>query len=273
MRKHINHDEEKKLFHEMLKADAPHRMLLIEAPAGYGKSMLIEQFQNMAEDCGVTCVMAALQTGLGNDPMQILYKLANGLGDQHFSQFSALFEQETQVKVSIQRNIQLGGSIQVNTDADAKDRRAARLNQLATAWLSDIKNWCATHDTGSIVILIDSYNKQATGSSTPVVSQEVIDWLEGHFLAGLCRVPRLRLVLSGQHLPAENIEWERRCVRRKLEGIRDINAWHDFCHHHQLDLGDRVGVVLRTLITTHYGQPQKIASTLLADFKNWSYSE
>jgi hypothetical protein len=272
MRKHINHDEEKKLFHEMLKANAPHRMLLIEAPAGYGKSMLLEQFQDIADECKSRYIIVALQTGLGNDPLQVLYKLASGLDDQYFPQFNKLFDRETEINISIQRTVQFGGTILVNTDIDAKNRRAARLAQLSNAWLNDLKTYCPSQHN-PIVILIDSYNKQAAGPSTPVISQEVIDWLEGYFLAHLCEMPHLRLVLSGQHLPTENIDWNRRCKRRTLGGIRDINAWHDFCNHHQLNLRDESDIILRTLVTTYHGHPQKIATTLLTDFKNWSYSE
>lgn len=262
----VNRMDEKALLEDLLQPAARHRILLLQAGSGYGKSLLLEAYQAAIEERGHALALIKLDRG-GVDAVDLLAALCHQWGWQRFPRFhKALSLLAMPATVEVSRNVQIGfARSQINLPENPAQRRA-RMHELALAWFEDAQAYLPADRPA--VILIDTYNRAGTTERQALVSEELHGWMEDVFLTQVQHTPALRLILAGQQVPESGLTpWERCCQRHILGPIHNPDDWQRFAEH--------VGAhVTRETISaychTEGGHPYAIALKLTA-LRTWSF--
>jgi hypothetical protein len=106
----------------------------------------------------------------------------------------------------------------------AKDEvdRAARRAELTRALFDDLGA-----RPGRVVFLFDTFDEG---------SPEVRDWLAEIFLTHAHRAADLVVVIAGQQVPGESIEWATRCQHRLLTSLDNAEAWDAYARSKGWDM-------------------------------------
>ena len=236
-----NRKEELKLFLDIASGQHSKRILLIEGESGLGKTKLLEQF---VEHCPsqIDCIPIDLRSAQLGIPY-IFSTVRRRLASQKFTQLTARLKEFLQgEKVEIKDNIMIGQEqqIQVLLNVDPATRQF-RLDALREAFFQDL--WAIQ---SPIVLILDTFNE---------APPELAVWLGGEFLSNVANTPNLRVVIAGQKVPEKTIEWMGCCEYRRLEAIRDVDAWWTFVQNQGLPFS-RDAVEVLTLV--FHGQPREI---------------
>ena len=263
---HVNRTHELSLLDQVLAPDADQTIFLIQAQSGYGKTLLLGEFQARIEARSYPLAVVDFNPG-GMDPMGVLALCCQQWGNRHFPRFQAMRAQmaQPQVNVDVNRVAQFGRSnLEVTVSGDLNQRRL-QAQQMTEVWLQDVEAWLGPDQVA--VLVVDTYNLAGTAQRPATVDPELRTWVESYLLTELRSVPGLRLILAGQQIPDPNAVWERRCHRHELGPIPDPSEWMPLVHQ----LG---GALSLEVVSSHchvaQGHPFQIATRLSMLCTSWS---
>lgn len=218
MKRLANRTDELAFFQKMVQGQIEHRILLIQAASGYGKTGLMGRF---ADQCptGTIAVRLDLKSAGGLGIAYVFYRICKILKDHRFPNYEKAIAKflppdRTVAEIEITGN-ELSGDqsmIQVVLQGASEAERQFRLQQVQSAFFKDLGQ-CRS----AIVFILDTFNE-----ATP----ELRAWVEGQFLMEVADHERLYCVVAGQEVPQASIEWERLHHRCCLKPIRDHEAWY-----------------------------------------------
>jgi hypothetical protein len=193
------------LLDKILDPQARRRILLLQAPPGFGKSLLLDQYEERLLERQIPYARLDLsKQGFG--VLDFLRYLCDEWGRTDFGRCMSAMEQFT-------------------AGASPAERRE-RIGKLSEIWLQDCQSWL--QDKPPAVIIVDAYNVEAASERLVTVDPELRDWLEATFLLQVRRTPGLRLVLAGQQVPPPHGSWERYCFRHTLAPISNPVDWMEW---------------------------------------------
>lgn len=240
-----NRTRELTFFRRMLEGKASERILLIEAPSGFGKTNLLLRFERDTPDdyCIAWVDLKSAQTGLS----YVFERIRRKVGAESFPRFDAAVQQFLVGGVQINDN-QIQGrdnQIQLVLAVQDEEQRNLRLSILIRAFFQDL------HAVDqSILIILDTFNQ-----ATEILAQQI----EGSFLSEVADIPGLLVVLAGQSLPKPTGEWLRCAKQYKLDAIRDPDAWYKYAKDVGLPLNrDNIEPLVKYL----QGKPASIVQAL-----------
>jgi len=264
----IDRNDELALLDELLRPRVSRPIILIQAGSGFGKTLLLEEYQSRIEKRGYPVAAVDLASGaIGIVDMLMLLCYQWG-----WKQFP-LFHQTLQSLIYPLTNVSIHGiwqfgspRLQVNLSENPAQRKV-QTNELTINWLGDVINWLT--DGQLAVILIDSYNLEATFQRPATVDSELRSWLEDVFLDQVRRIDGLRLILAGQQLPERKLTpWERYCQRCELGPIYSPDDWMPLA---RLLGGHITRDIVSAYCHTEQGHPARIAIRL-SMLRSWSSS-
>lgn len=257
MKRLANRTDELAFFQKMVQGQIEHRILLIQASSGYGKTGLMGRF---ADQCptGTLAVPLDLKAASGLGIAYVFYRIRKVLASQAFPNYERaiatfLHPDRTVAEIEISGN-ELSGdqsAIQVVLQGQSKAERQFQLQQVQSAFFKDLRQ-CRS----SIVFILDTFNE-----ATP----ELQTWVEGQFLMEVADYERLYCVVAGQEVPKATIDWERLHHSCCLKPIREHEAWYRYARDEGY-LFERVE--LGVLVDLYQGVPNSIAQGIQTLFQN-----
>lgn len=242
-----NCTREIEFFCRMLQLKIEQRILLIEAPSGYGKSDLLFHFSKICPPEWKSVVIDLKTAELGI--AAFISKLQLKLGDDCFP----IYEREAQKLVSSTAEVTGnkivgdGNQIQIILNDSDESRRKTQLGELNKALVKDLANI-----QEPILLLLDTFN------SAP---EDLQNWLLNSFLGAVMpKIPKMLIVLAGQDFKGFepfSIEWRGYQHKFLLKPILDVDAWCKYANRQGywfcLDK-----VIIWTVANGQEGIPEKI---------------
>lgn len=267
-RYHVNRHRELALLEDLLHPNTRRRMLFLRAQAGYGKTLLLERYQEHIEEHRHPLAVIDMKVpGLGI--IDILTNLCIQWDSEQFLDYQKALQKASNptATIDVQRVFQIGSpQLQVHLGQDPAQRQA-QAHQLTESWFDDLRTWLDRNQRLPAVILIDTYNTEDSETQRATVDPEVQRWFESSFLTYIQRISAVRLILAGQQIPAANLTWERNCLRHELGPIGDPDDWMPLVS----ELG---GSLSREVVSSHCftakGHPFVIATSLNLLCTQWS---
>ncbi len=253
---HIDRKDEIVLFWDILEGRRPERILLVEAPSGRGKTLLLMEYRKITAQAGIPC--AALDLRVSSVGVHdVLAVMAEEWGWELFPHFRRAVEEMLQptAVVSVSGIIQIGRpQVQIALGQSDLETRKQRQRVLTYALFQDLHAWLK--GTARAVLFMDTYNPEGRHRS---VEPELQEWLERVFLSHLRRCPGLVVVIAGQQVPPPNIAWEESCYRLNLPPLDDPNDWMELVQA----MGIRASKEVVSAFCYRYGgEPLEIATSL-----------
>jgi hypothetical protein len=243
-----NRTQELELFRQMLRGEVRERILLVEAPSGYGKTGLMARFVML---CPQVCPqqihtvpvdLKAAQEGIA----YVFSRIERQLGKKHFSNFNAAIEQflNSGVEISNNRLTGEGSQIQVILNVPPEERKY-RLTRLQKIFFEDLERF-----NRPIAFILDTYND---------ATEELARWIESQFLAEVAMNPKFFAVVAGQHVPQSNIEWQSLHCCCKLDPIMEREAWYGYVREVGFNFSPQE---INTLVDAVAGVPAEVVKLL-----------
>ncbi len=205
-------DREKEIarFDLMLAGKTEERILLVEAPSNWGKSILLREFGHRRPS---DMYFANIDFKVGTTSLaELLSRLCDKLGGwKHFPNLRAELHSIVHPSLNVARNMMVGqNQIEVYLGGRDEQERQVRLSTLTDAFFTDLRS------LGKTLIILDTFER----------SDEVIQkWLTDAFLPRAFHSPKLYIVVGGQRIPERTIEWD--CEYIPLDGITHEH-WHRY---------------------------------------------
>jgi hypothetical protein len=220
MTRHVTVDREKEisLFDNMLKGNLEERILLVEAKSGWGKSVLLREF---ARRCPRNILLADLDfKGGGTTFAEIFSRSCDKLGGlKRFPNLSRQLQSTAHPSINMSSNIILGkNQIDIYLGDNDENQQQARLTTLTDAFFADLRSF------RKMLMIMDSFEK---------ADENIKKWLSNAFLSRAHYSANLYLVIAGQQVPEQTLEWE--CEHVSLEGI---------AHEHWYRYARSIGVMV-----------------------------
>jgi len=213
MRHFANHTRELHLFEQMLRRQVQERILLIEAPSGYGKTGLMGRFEILCSQ-GIHPVLIDLK-GAQAGIAFVFSRIQRVLGKKRFPNFNAQSDRFLNSGVEIQNNRLTGEGSQIQVILDVPpEERKYRLTKLQQVFFEDLERF-----DRPIAFILDTYNG---------ATEELAGWIESPFLAEVALNPKLFAIVAGQNIPQPTIEWQSWHHRCKLDRIMEREAWYSY---------------------------------------------
>ncbi len=208
-----NHTRELHLFEQMLRGQVQERILLIEAPSGYGKTGLMGRFQGLCIQ-KIHPVVIDLKGAEAGIPF-VFSRIQRALGKKHFPNFNAKIDRLFNSGVQIQNNRLTGegSNIQVILDVLPEERKY-RLTQLQEVFFEDLERF-----EHPIAFILDTYNG---------ATEELAGWIQSSFLHEVALNKKLFAIVAGQIIPQPMIEWQNEYHHCKLDRIMEREAWYGY---------------------------------------------
>jgi hypothetical protein len=255
---HVDREEELRLFQDMLEGRREERILLVEAASGLGKTLLMLEYQRLAEQAGVACAMLDLRH-VGVAAFEVLASLCEEWVDCPFGQFRRQVEalQESAAQVRVERVFQIGRpTIQVAMGGPDEATRRERRRLVTEALMADVRGWLGEEHRAAM--LIDTYNPD-------LVTPELRRWVEGVLLPHVRRTPGLVAVIAGQETPPKSAMWEGVCCRVRLQPLEDPEDWMVFVEAERIPASRQV---VSAFCHANEGHPMKLAIAL-STLRTW----
>ncbi len=256
---HIDRKAELDLFRDILEGRRSERILLVEAPPGRGKTLLLLEYQKMTDQAGVPC--AALDLRVGSVGVHdVLATMPEEWCWEHFPTFRQSVEKMLRptAEVTVSGVVQIGRpQVQIVLGEENREVRRVRQRMLTDDLFQDLRAWLGS--TGRAVLFVDTYNPEGHPQT---VEPELREWLEGVFLGHVRRCAGLVVVIAGQKAPSPSTAWEGCCHRLHLAPLDNPDDWMDlvralglavsretvsaFCHVFRgepLDIATRLGML------------------------------
>jgi hypothetical protein len=215
---HVDRQEELLLFQHILQGQREENILLIEAPSGLGKTLLLLEYQRLAREANLPFAMLDLKY-VGAAVSEILSTLCEEWADCPFQRFRRQVEsfQQSAAQVDLRGIVQFGRpTIQIAMNAPDEATSRERRRALTQALITDLLDWLGGERRA--VLFIDTYNPDLV---TPALRQ----WVEDVLLRHVRRSPNLVAVVAGQETPPLSATWENACCRRRLSHLKDPDDW------------------------------------------------
>jgi hypothetical protein len=213
MTRFANRTRELHLFEQMLGRQVRERILLVEAPSGYGKTGLMGRFEILCSQ-GIHPVLIDLK-GAQAGIAFVFSRIQRVLGKPRFRNFNALIDRFLNSGVEIQNNRLTGEGSQIQVILDVPpEERNYRLTQLQQVFFEDLERF-----DRPIAFILDTYNG---------ATEELAGWIESHFLAEVALNPKLFAIVAGQIIPQPTIEWQNWHHRCQLDRIMEREAWYGY---------------------------------------------
>jgi hypothetical protein len=213
MTRFANRTRELERFRQMLRKEIPERILLIEAPSGYGKTGLMGRFEKLCsqEIHPVLIDLKGAQAGI----TFVFSRIQRVLGKKRFPNFNAQIDRFLNSGVEIQNNRLTGEGSQIQVILDVPpEERKYRLTQLQQVFFEDLERF-----DRPIAFILDTYNG---------ATEELAGWIESQFLAEVALNPKLFAIVAGQHIPQPTIEWQNYHHCCQLDRIMEREAWYGY---------------------------------------------
>jgi len=251
MKRLANRTDELAFFQKMVQGQIEHRILLIQAASGYGKTGLMGRFVDQCPT-ETLAVPLNLKAAGGLGIAYVFYRIRKVLASQAFPNYERsiatfLHPDRTVAEIKISGN-ELSGdqsNIQVVLQGQSEAERQFRLQQVQSAFFKDLRQ-CRS----SIVFILDTFNE-----ATP----ELKAWVEGQFLMEVADYKRLYCVVAGQEVPKATIDWERLHHSFCLKPIREHEAWYRYAKDAGLPFDQKE---LGMLVDLFEGVPSLIGQAL-----------
>lgn len=211
----IDREEEIAQFDAMLAGKTREHILLVSAASGWGKSVLLREFIRRRPK---NLHYAVLDFKSGNIGFaELLSRLCDALGWNNLPNLTEeLSKSFDPIDARIQNNWMVGQNrIEVYLASKDEQEREMRQSRLVDKFFTDLRS------LGRILLIFDSYEK---------CSDSIKYWLAGGFLSRGQHSPELFIVIAGQNVPEETIEWE--CIQIQLGGIH-----YEHWHHYAINMG------------------------------------
>ena len=213
MTRFANRTQELHRFEQMLRGQVPERILLVEAPSGYGKTGLMGRFERLCSPRihPVLIDLKGAQAGIAS----VFSRIQRVLGTQRFPNFNAQSDRFLNSGVEIQNNRLTGEGSQIQVILDVPpEERKYRLTQLQQVFFEDLERF-----DRPIAFILDTYNG---------ATEELAGWIESQFLAEVALNPKLFAIVAGQIIPQPTIEWQNWHHPCKLDRIMEREAWYGY---------------------------------------------
>jgi hypothetical protein len=213
MTRFANRTRELHLFEQMLRRQVRERILLVEAPSGYGKTGLMGRFERLCSQ-GIHPVLIDLkgaQAGIAS----VFSRIQHVLGTQRFPKFNAEIDRFLNSGVEIQKNSLTGEGSQIQVIFDVPpEERKYRLTQLQQVFFEDLERF-----DRPIAFILDTYDR---------ATEELAGWIESQFLREVALNSKLFAIVAGQNIPQPTIEWQNLHHRCQLDRIMEREAWYGY---------------------------------------------
>jgi hypothetical protein len=213
MTRFANRTRELHLFEQMLQRQVRERILLVEAPSGYGKTGLMGRFEILCSQ-GIHPVLIDLK-GAQAGIAFVFSRIQRVLGKKRFPKFNAQIDRFLNSGVVIQDNSLTGERSQIQVILEVPpEERNYRLTQLQQVFFEDLERF-----DRPIAFILDTYNG---------ATEELAGWIESQFLAEVALNPKLFAIVAGQIIPQPTIEWQNLHHRCQLDRIMEREAWYGY---------------------------------------------
>jgi len=213
MTRFANRTRELHLFEQMLRGQVRERILLVEAPSGYGKTGLMGRFERLCSPRihPVLIDLKGAQAGIAS----VFSRIQRVLGKPRFPKFNAEIDRFLNSGVEIQNNRLTGegSQIQVILDVPPQERNY-RLTRLQEVFFEDLERF-----DRPIAFILDTYND---------ATKELAGWIESQFLEEVALNRKLFAIVAGQIIPQPTIAWQNWHHRCKLDRIMEREAWYGY---------------------------------------------
>lgn len=239
----VDRDEELALLDAMLTSQTLERILLICAESGWGKSILLREFEHR-RPAHIPFVKLDFKSCTGLT--ETFSHLCDALGWDHFPYFKAAIRAFVQpIQISIEHNVLVGqNQIALALGGPDEQTREARRSDLTNAFFADLRA------LGELLLLFDTFER---GDET------VKSWLTSSFLPRAHRSPQLFVVVAGQRVPEQAFDWE--CCDLPLGPIAPEH-WLIFAQ--SLGIQELNLELIRNCWHTHHGHTLRMAEALQA---------
>ena len=257
---HVDRRDELQLFDDMLAGRREERILLVQAPSGLGKSLLMLEYGRMARRAGVPRAICDLRC-VGVAPFDVLATVCDDWIGCPFDTFRRQVAdlQRPGADVTVRGVVQIGRpTIQVAMSDPNEGTRRERRRLVTQALMADVRAWLGGRRRA--VLLLDSYDPPPSG-----VTPEMRQWVEGALLPSVRRTPGLMAVVAGQTPPAVSAMWEEVCCRMELPPLDDPDDWMEFVRAEQIPVSRQI---VAAFCHEHGGHPVKVALALSA-MRGW----
>jgi hypothetical protein len=215
MTRFANRTRELERFRQMLRKEIPERILLIEAPSGYGKTGLMGRFEKLCSQACSQEIHPVLIDLKGAQAGIVFSRIQRVLGKKRFPNFNAQIDRFLNSGVEIQNNRLTGEGSQIQVILDVPpEERKYRLTQLQQVFFEDLERF-----DRPIAFILDTYNG---------ATEELAGWIESQFLAEVALNPKLFAIVAGQHIPQPTIEWQNYHHCCQLDRIMEREAWYGY---------------------------------------------
>lgn len=213
----IDREPELALFDSVIAGTADDRILLIEAASGVGKTALIREFDHRHPK---NIRFAKIDfKGSSTSLADMLSRLCDTLGWDHFPTLTAEVKSITTPSVNVSSNMMLGqNQIEVYLSGRDEQEREMRRTVLTDSFFADLRK------LGKTILIFDTFEQ---------CDDVIAKWIAGAFLSRAHRSPHLAVIVAGQRVPEQTIEWE--CHHHKLKGIS-----HEYWHQYAQSIGATV---------------------------------
>ncbi len=226
------------------------KLVFVEGETGTGKSMLLNQFRQLADRDQIPNKMVNFR-GTSFTPLDIIYTIAELVGIDNCKKLKKSildFVRSNDIVVSNNR-LWFGSKItvQVASSLNKKDQNDSKLwyGQITSALFDDLM----AADIKRMIIFFDTYEQ---------CSESVAVWAKTHMLQYLGCQEKFLVVIAGQKALELDVEWEDAYRKISLGGL-ELHYWYQYMEKQQLKMNPEWILVL---YNTFDGKPAAMTTAL-----------
>lgn len=208
-----NREQELALFKQMVAGTCAHKIMLLQAGSGLGKSTLLRSFLQQCQPA-VPAVMIDLK-GETTSLSRIFYQIGSRLGWQSLYHTFYLVQRLAQLPPPQPHVPPLLTPADFRSLLETEPQRFRdNLFQLTQALNQDLQHYPG----GRVVLFFDTFEQ-----ADPQVTQ----WLTDSWLSCMPHQERTITLIAGQKVPEERSDWMICCTKQTLRGI-SIDDWLEY---------------------------------------------